>query len=71
MPADLKFALLALLAIALVAGCGSESNYTVEPQSSVNAYGFDYQTGTLPLPKEPAENPATEEKVSAWSPSIL
>ena len=62
MPADLKFALLALLAIALVAGCGSESNYTVEPQSSVNAYGFDYQTGTLPLPKEPAENPATEEK---------
>lgn len=62
MPADLKFALLALLAIALVAGCGSDSNYTVEPQSSVNAYGFDYQTGTLPLPKEPAENPATEEK---------
>ncbi|CAK4067370.1 methanobactin export MATE transporter MbnM [Vibrio sp. 16] len=62
MPADLKFALLALLVIALVAGCGSESNYTVEPQSSVNAYGFDYQTGTLPLPKEPAENPATEEK---------
>lgn len=62
MPADLKFALLALLAIALVAGCDSESNYTVEPQSSVNAYGFDYQTGALPLPKEPAENPATEEK---------
>ncbi|EGA71314.1 methylamine utilization protein [Vibrio sinaloensis DSM 21326] len=62
MPADLKFALLALLAIALVAGCGSDSNYTVDPQSSVNAYGFDYRTGTLPLPKEPAENPATEEK---------
>lgn len=62
MSANLKFGLLTLLAISLIAGCDSESRYTIESEASVNAHGFDFQTGSLPQPKEPADNLATEEK---------
>ncbi|MEF1341245.1 cytochrome c peroxidase, partial [Vibrio rotiferianus] len=32
------------------------------PPNAENEFGFDFQTGSLPPPKEPADNPATEEK---------
>ena len=62
MSANLKRGLLASLAIVMFAGCGSESSYTVTPENTTNPFGFDFQTGSLPQPKEPADNPATQEK---------
>ncbi|WP_434762503.1 MbnH family di-heme enzyme [Vibrio fortis] len=62
MSANLKRGLLTSLAIVMFAGCGSESSYTVTPENTTNPFGFDFQTGSLPQPKEPVDNPATEEK---------
>lgn len=62
MSANHTFGLLASLTIFTIVGCDSESNYDATPSSSVNESGFDFQTGSLPHPKEPADNPATEEK---------
>ncbi len=62
MSANLKRGLLTSLAIVMFVGCGSESSYTVTPENTTNPFGFDFQTGSLPQPKEPADNPATEEK---------
>ncbi|WP_321283771.1 methanobactin export MATE transporter MbnM [uncultured Vibrio sp.] len=62
MSANHKFGLLASLTIFAIVGCDSESSYNATPSNSVNEFGFDFQTGSLPQPKEPADNPATEEK---------
>lgn len=62
MSANHTFGLLASLTIFTIVGCDSESSYDATPSSSVNESGFDFQTGSLPPPKEPADNPATEEK---------
>ncbi len=63
MSANTSFRLLTLLiAVLAVVGCGSESEYEVVSPGSKNAFGFDFQTGSLPIPKEPEDNPATEEK---------
>ncbi|MGR4990294.1 MbnH family di-heme enzyme [Vibrio rotiferianus] len=62
MSVNQKYGLLASLTIFAIVGCDSESDYTVTPPNAENEFGFDFQTGSLPLPKEPADNPATEEK---------
>ncbi|WP_182025725.1 methanobactin export MATE transporter MbnM [Vibrio rotiferianus] len=62
MSVDQKCGLLASLTIFAIVGCDSESDYTVIPPNAENEFGFDFQTGSLPSPKEPADNPATEEK---------
>lgn len=62
MSVNQKCGLLALLTIFAIVGCDSESDYTVIPPNAENEFGFDFQTGSLPPPKEPADNPATEEK---------
>lgn len=62
MSVNQKFGLLASLTIFAIVGCDSESDYTVIPPNAENEFGFDFQTGSLPPPKEPADNPATEEK---------
>lgn len=54
--------LLTLLTMLVMAGCDSESSYEVVPPSTRNANQFDFQTGALPQPKEPADNLATEAK---------
>ncbi|WP_282063999.1 methanobactin export MATE transporter MbnM [Vibrio rotiferianus] len=62
MSVNQKCGLLASLTIFAIVGCDSESDYTVIPPNAENEFGFDFQTGSLPPPKEPAYNPATEEK---------
>lgn len=62
MSVNQKYGLLASLTIFAIVGCDSESDYTVIPPNAENEFGFDFQTGSLPPPKEPADNPATEEK---------
>ncbi|MGR5234055.1 MbnH family di-heme enzyme [Vibrio rotiferianus] len=62
MSVNQKCGLLASLTIFAIVGCDSESDYTVIPPNTENEFGFDFQTGSLPPPKEPADNPATEEK---------
>jgi cytochrome c peroxidase len=62
MSVNQKCGLLASLTIFAIVGCDSESDYTVIPPNAQNEFGFDFQTGSLPPPKEPADNPATEEK---------
>ena len=62
MSVNQKCGLLASLTIFAIVGCDSESDYTVIPPNAENEFGFDFQTGSLPPPKEPADNPATEEK---------
>lgn len=62
MSANFITRLLVLLAVLSAAGCNSESSYEVVSSSSLNSQGFDFQTGSLPLPKEPSNNIATEEK---------
>ncbi|NOH48200.1 di-heme enzyme [Vibrio rotiferianus] len=62
MSVNQKCGLLASLTIFAIVGCDSESDYTVIPPNAENKFGFDFQTGSLPPPKEPADNPATEEK---------
>lgn len=62
MSANFMTRLLVLLAVLSAAGCNSESSYEVVPSSSLNSQGFDFQTGSLPLPKEPNNNVATEGK---------
>lgn len=62
MSVNQKCGLLASLTIFAIVGCDSESDYTVTPPNAENEFGFDFQTGSLPPPKEPADNPATEEK---------
>lgn len=62
MSVNQKCGLLASLTIFAIVGCDSESDYTVIPPNAKNEFGFDFQTGSLPPPKEPADNPATEEK---------
>ncbi|NOH67323.1 methanobactin export MATE transporter MbnM [Vibrio rotiferianus] len=62
MSVNQKCGLLASLTIFAIVGCDSESDYTVIPSNAENEFGFDFQTGSLPPPKEPADNPATEEK---------
>ncbi|WP_045388117.1 methanobactin export MATE transporter MbnM [Vibrio rotiferianus] len=62
MSVNQKFGLLASLTIFAIVGCDSESDYTVIPPNAENEFGFDFQTGSLPPPKEPADTPATEEK---------
>lgn len=62
MSVNQKCGLLASLTIFAIVGCDSESDYTVILPNAENEFGFDFQTGSLPPPKEPADNPATEEK---------
>ncbi|CAH0524183.1 Cytochrome c551 peroxidase [Allocatenococcus thiocycli] len=62
MSANHKFGLLASLTIFTIVGCDSESSYNATPSNPVNEFGFDFQTGSLPKPKEPSDNVATEEK---------
>lgn len=62
MSANHKFGLLASLTIFTIVGCDSESSYDATPSNPVNEFGFDFQTGSLPKPKEPSDNVATEEK---------
>ncbi|MGR5059064.1 MbnH family di-heme enzyme [Vibrio rotiferianus] len=62
MSVNQKCGLLASLTIFAIVGCDSESDYTVIPPNAENEFGFDFLTGSLPPPKEPADNPATEEK---------
>ncbi|QUM85240.1 methanobactin export MATE transporter MbnM [Moritella sp. 28] len=62
MSANYMLCLLTLLAMVIMAGCDSESSYEVVPPSTHNTNQFDFQTGSLPLPKEPADNLATEAK---------
>lgn len=62
MSANLKTGLLTLLVMIFVMGCDSESSYEVNNTDSTNQNGFDFQTGALPMPKEPADNLASEEK---------
>ncbi|MET2897827.1 MbnH family di-heme enzyme [Vibrio rotiferianus] len=62
MSVNQKCGLLASLTIFAIVGCDSESDYTVIPPNAENELGFDFQTGSLPPPKEPEDNPATEEK---------
>ena len=62
MSANHMIRLLTLLAMVIMTGCDSESSYEVVPVSTRNANQFDFQTGSLPQPKEPADNLATEAK---------
>ncbi|UYI48144.1 di-heme enzyme [Vibrio natriegens] len=62
MSANHKLGLLASLTIFTIVGCDSESSYNATPSNPVNEFGFDFQTGSLPKPKEPSDNVATEEK---------
>ncbi|WP_154199924.1 methanobactin export MATE transporter MbnM [Vibrio navarrensis] len=62
MSANLKSGLLTLLVLTSVTGCDGESSYDVTAAGSTNHSGFDFQTGSLPMPKEPNDNPASEEK---------
>lgn len=60
MPANILRVLLALLVLVFTTSCDSESHYdivTQPPQSD-----FDFQTGSLPLPLEPADNLASDAK---------
>lgn len=60
MPANFRHRLLALLVITLIASCDSESSYNIvgEPHHS----DFNFRTGSLPLPLEPSDNLANEDK---------
>ncbi|MDO6527163.1 di-heme enzyme [Motilimonas sp. 1_MG-2023] len=62
MSANMFKGLLTLFTVLSMVGCGSGSDFeVVAPSNDVNQ-AFDYQTGPLPQPKEPQDNPATEEK---------
>lgn len=62
MSANQIMRLLTLFATLFIASCDSESSYEVVPSSPLHDNQFDFQTGSLPLPKEPANNLATEAK---------
>lgn len=62
MSANRSVGLLTLLVLTIATGCDSESSYEVTAAGSTNHSGFDFQTGDLPMPKEPNDNRASEEK---------
>jgi len=62
MSANQIIRLLTLFAMLFIASCDSESSYEVVSSAPLNDNQFDFQTGALPLPKEPANNLATEAK---------
>lgn len=61
MSANLKSGLLTLLVLASVTGCDGESSYDVTAAGSTNHSGFDFQTGSLPMPREPNDNPPVKK----------